>query len=113
MEGTHKRKECNTRRLHSGMEEGSGILTSFLLVFITSNVPLFQIQVSVINYTLLAAHIQRGLGLHSVVTQSSNFIQCNVNLVNECLDCLEVAEPRNFSAETVSSIVLEQKHCIP
>ena len=63
-------------------EEGSGILTSFLLVFITSNIHLFQIQVSAMNYTFVAAYIQRGLGLHSVVTQSSNFIQHNMSLVN-------------------------------
>ena len=63
-------------------EKGYGILTSFLPVFITSNIPLFQIQVSAMNYILLAAYIQKGLGLHSIVTQSSNFIQHNMSLVN-------------------------------
>lgn len=47
-------------------EEGYGILTSFLPVFITSNIPLFQIQVSAMNYILLAACIQKGLGLRSL-----------------------------------------------
>lgn len=55
-------------------KEGSGILTSFLLVFITSNIPLLQIQVSAMNDTLLDAYIQRGLGLHSIVTQRFTLI---------------------------------------
>lgn len=63
-------------------KEGSGILTSFLLVFITSNIPLLQIQVSALNYTLLDAYIRRRLGLHSVVTRCFNFIQYNLSLVN-------------------------------
>lgn len=37
---------------------------------------------SAMNYILLAAYTQKGLDLHSVVTQSSNFIQHNMRLVN-------------------------------
>lgn len=54
---------------YSGVQGRLWSLTSFLLVFITSNVPLSQIRVSAMNYTLLDAYSQRGLDLRSTVTR--------------------------------------------
>lgn len=77
-------KEKNVAHIYFilACKEGSGILTSFLFVFITSNISLLQMQVSAMNYTLIDAYIQRGLDLHSVVTQCFNFIQRKLSLVN-------------------------------
>lgn len=75
-------------------KEGSGILTSFLLVFITSNIPLLQIQVSVMNYTLLCLY-----------SESVRFaFNCNPmfqfypaqSQPGEYLHCLEPSESKNF-----------------
>lgn len=71
--------------------EGSGILTSFLLVFITSNILFFSNLSFCHELHTFAAHIQRGLGLHSIVIQCFNFIPSNPVL--ECLYFLEHSEP--------------------
>lgn len=80
--GYTKGKNVTRANFILACEEGYGILTSFLLVFITSNIPVLQIQVSAMNYTLLHGYIESGVGLQSIVTQHFNFIQHKLSLVN-------------------------------
>lgn len=80
--GHTKGKNATPANFILARKESSGILTSFLLVFITSNIPLLQIQVSAMNYTPLDGYMESGVGLHSIVIQYFNFIQHELSLVN-------------------------------